>query len=72
MNDPDAPVFRSIFITDGATGILATIVNQNQFPIGKRLGKNALNTTRKEFFDVVDRNDNGNKWGGKIMYVVYE
>lgn len=60
MNDPDAPVFRSIFITDRTTGILATIVNQNQFPFGKRLGKDAINAAWKELFNIIYRNNNRN------------
>ena len=57
MNDPDAPVFRSIFITDGTTGITATIVNQNQFPFGKCLGKDTVNAAWKEFFNIIYRNN---------------
>lgn len=53
-------IFRGILIAYAAGGILTAIVNKQQFPIRKCLGKDAVNAAMQKFLGIIDRDNDGN------------
>ena len=60
MEHADAVVLRRIPVADGGRGISAPIVNQQKFPVGKRLPQYALNTLTQILLRLIYRHNNRN------------
>lgn len=57
MEDLYAIVFPGIFITDGARGVGAAVVDHEAFPALERLPDDAVKASRQVLLDVIDGND---------------
>src|SRR5574344_106553 len=71
MNDLYSTILNCIIITNFATVVGGTIIDQNDFKILVCLIDGAVNTFRKIFFDLINGNNNRNKRRHNLSSFLY-